>query len=180
MNTESPSTLRDHLPRVSLVAAVARNGVIGRDNDLVWRDPVDARHLRTMTMGSPVIMGRKTWDSLPERFRPLPGRRNLVVTRQPTWHARGAEAVGTIESALRFCQGSERVFVLGGSAVYAAALPWADRLELTEVDADFEGDVLFPPWDRDAFEAVQREAHVDAQGRSFSFVSYRRKDAPGL
>ncbi len=162
-------------PTVILIAAVARNGVIGRNNDLVWRDPKDSRRLREVTMGSPVIMGRKTWDSLPERFRPLPGRRNIVVTRQSDWRDRGADTAGSLEEALRYTQACAKVFVIGGAALYAAALPMADELMLTEVAADLEGDIRFPDWDRDAFEEVSREPLVDASGVAFAFVSYRRK-----
>ena len=165
------------MAQLCLIAAVARNGVIGRDNGLVWHDPLDAKHFRTTTMGCPVIMGRKTWDSLPAKFRPLPGRRNLVVTRQPHWvesdAARGAEVVFSLEAALASVVQTgapQRVFVMGGGELYAQALPHADVLELTEIDADLDGDVRFPEWSRDAFEEVARTAHP-----GFSFVTYRRR-----
>lgn len=173
-STLSPIAAMPHRAQVILMAAVARNGMIGRDNDLVWRDPQDAKHLREATMGSPVIMGRRTWDSLPERFRPLPGRRNIVVTRNRTWHARGAESAGSLEEALLHTQGSARVFVLGGAQLYAEALPLADALMLTEVEADLEGDVHFPPWDRTQFDVESRVGAVDAKGTPFAFVTYRR------
>ncbi|WP_310463292.1 dihydrofolate reductase [Sphaerotilus sp.] len=159
-----------------LIAAVARNGVIGHGNGLVWHDPLDAKHFRTTTMGCPVIMGRKTWDSLPARFRPLPGRRNLVVTRQPHWAdtaaARGAEAVSSLDAALAAVAGTTapRVCVIGGGELYALALPHAKVLELTEIDADLDGDIRFPDWPRTAFEEVARTTHP-----GFAFVTYRRR-----
>ncbi len=162
------------LPKIILVAAVGRRGVIGRDGGLVWREPLDAKHFRDTTMGLPVIMGRKTWDSVPERFRPLPGRRNVVVTRQANWQAQGAEAASSLGDALRRTADSSKVAVIGGAQLYAAALPLADALVLTEVDADFDGDVHFPPWDRATFVETRREAHNDAAGRPFAFVVYER------
>jgi len=162
-----------------VIAAVARNGVIGHDNTLLWRLPEDARWFRAQTLGCPVVMGRKTWDSLPERFRPLPGRMNLVITRQPGWSAPGAQAAPSLEAALVVAQATQprKVFVIGGAEVYAAALPLADELVLTEIDADFEGDSLFPAWDRSAFVEVERERHQAAPPNDFefSFVRYKRR-----
>ncbi|HEX3139212.1 MAG TPA: dihydrofolate reductase, partial [Rhizobacter sp.] len=126
-------------PTLSLIAAVARNGVIGHANTLLWRLPEDQRFFRLTTQGSPVIMGRKTWDSLPPRFRPLPGRRNIVVTRNQQWQAEGAEPAGSLQDALALATGAAQVFVIGGAELYAAALPLADRLVLTEIERDFAG-----------------------------------------
>jgi dihydrofolate reductase len=161
--------------RLTLVAAVARGGVIGRDGGIPWRIREDMARFRTLTTGHPVVMGRTTWDSLPDRYRPLPGRRNFVLTRNPAWGADGAERVASVEDALDALGGADRVFVIGGAEVYAAALPLADELELTEVDLDVEGDTLFPEWDRSAFEEVQRESHVSEDGTPFAFVTYRRR-----
>lgn len=164
------------MAQLCLIAAVARNGVIGRGNELVWHNPIDAKHFRATTMGCPVIMGRKTWDSLPAKFRPLPGRRNLVVTRQSEWAtseaARGAEVVFSLDEALAAVAHTDapRVFVMGGGELYALALPHAEVLELTEIDADLDGDVRFPDWPRDAFEEVARIAHP-----GFAFVTWRRR-----
>jgi dihydrofolate reductase len=130
---------------------------------------------RELTTGHPVLMGRRTWDSLPGRFRPLPGRRNIVVTRQVDWRADGAEREGSLEEALALVRGDPQVFVIGGAELYAAALPLADELLLTEVDADVEGDTTFPPYDRDAFDEVERERHVSETGLPFSFVTLRRR-----
>jgi dihydrofolate reductase len=163
-------------PDVVVIAAVGRNGVIGRDGGLAWRDPQDARHFRDTTMGAPVIMGRKTWDSLPARFRPLPGRRNLVVTRNTAWRAEGADAVPSLEAAIDASGDAARVFVIGGAQLYAQALPLASELVLTEVDADLEGQTRFPAWDRAGYVETCRTPLVDAAGLPFAFVTYRRQD----
>ncbi|MGK2897979.1 MAG: dihydrofolate reductase [Burkholderiaceae bacterium] len=161
-------------PALSLIAAVARNGAIGRNNALLWHEPQDQQHFRRVTMGRPVVMGRKTWDSLPARFRPLPGRRNVVVTRDPRWRAEGAEAVASIADALARLDGEQRAFVIGGAEIYALALPFADELVLTEIDADLDGDTFFPPWDRSRFAVAAREPHVGANGTGYCFVTYKR------
>ena len=161
--------------KLALVSAVARGGVIGRAGTIPWRLPEDMAHFRELTRGHPVVMGRKTWESLPDRFRPLPGRRNVVVTRNPIWSAEGAERAESLEDALRLVDRAERVFVIGGGELYAAALPLADELLLTEIDADVEGDTMFPDWAREAFEETSREEHVSASGAPFAFVAYRRR-----
>ena len=120
-------------------------------------------------------MGRRTWDSLPERFRPLPGRRNIVVTRNADWHADGAEPAGSLHDAVRLLEGAEKVFVIGGAQLYADALPLADELVLTEIDADVAGDTFFPAWDRDAFAETSREPHGSNSPMPFAFVTYRRR-----
>jgi dihydrofolate reductase len=161
--------------RIALVAAAARGGVIGRDSGIPWRLPEDMQRFRALTMGHPVVMGRRTWESLPDRFRPLPGRRNVVVTRNPDWTARGADRAGSIEDALRLLDGESAVFVIGGGEIYTAALPLADELLLTEIHAEIEGDTYFPRWDRDDFDEVGREEHTSADGTRFAFVTYARR-----
>ncbi len=161
-------------PTLSLVAAVPRNAAIGRGNALLWSEPEDQKHFRRVTLGHAVIMGRKTWDSLPARFRPLPGRRNLVVTRNAAWQADGAEAVGSIEAALALLAGTDRAFVIGGAEVYRLALPLADELELTEIDADLDGDTFFPLWDRTRFVATRGEPRIGADGVGYRFVTYKK------
>ncbi len=160
--------------KVSLVAAVARNGVIGRAGGLPWRLPEDMRRFRELTMGHAVVMGRRTWDSLPERFRPLPGRRNVVVTRNPEWRAHGAERATSVSDALRLLDDAPQVFVIGGGAIYADALPLADELLLTEIEVEVEGDTSFPDFDPAGFAETSRDHHVSVGGIPFSFVTYRR------
>lgn len=160
--------------KVSLVAAVARGGVIGNGDSIPWHLPEDLAFFRDLTMGHAVVMGRKTWDSIPTRFRPLPGRRNVVVTRDPAWQGDGAEPAASLADALLLLAGAERVFVIGGAEIFAAALPLADEIVLTEVALDVEGDVHFPPWDRSAFDEVSRDELVAADGTALAFVTYAR------
>jgi dihydrofolate reductase len=161
--------------QITLIAAVARNGAIGRNNDLVFRDPADLQHLRALTMGSPVLMGRKTWDSLPAKFKPLPGRRNVVISRDPHFVAAGAELATGLEAALSLVAEAPQVFVLGGGQLYALALPLAQCLVLTEVDADLPGDTFFPPWDRQQFSETARQHHRSKTGVAFDIVTYIRR-----
>ena len=164
-------------PRLALIAAVARNRVIGRGGELVWRESADQQHFRHVTMGCPVIMGRKTWDSLPARFRPLPGRRNIVVTRNAGWHGEGAERAGSLAEALRLAQDAAKVFVIGGAELYALALPQADELVLTEIEAELDGDVFFPDWPRERFALAASEPHVSDSGIGYRFNHYIRQEA---
>jgi dihydrofolate reductase len=159
----------------SLIASVARNGTIGRGNALVWDEPADKQFFRRTTMGCPVVMGRKTWDSLPPRFRPLPGRRNVVVTRQAGWQAAGAEVVHTLDDALALVAEAPKVFVIGGAQLYEEAIEKADELVLTEIDREIDGDAFFPRWEREAFEEVSSEPRVTVDGAQYRFVTYRRK-----
>jgi dihydrofolate reductase len=161
--------------KLSLIAAVARNGAIGRDNDLLWKESADQKHFVATTRGHAVIMGRRTWESLPPRFRPLPGRRNIVVTRNAGFDAPGAETTDSLDAALQRLAGEAQVFVIGGAQLYARALPLVDEMVLTEIDADLGGDVHFPTWDRQSFVETSREGHVGTDGTRFAFVTYRRK-----
>ncbi len=172
----NPPAPRPHTkPEMVLIAAVARNGVIGRDGGLVFNEPADQRHFRESTQGWPVIMGRRTWDSLPARVRPLPGRRNMVVSANAGLAAPGAEVVSSLDTALARLPGVARVFVIGGARLYAEALPLAHRLMLTEIDADLPGDTHFPAWDRAQFrEAERTSARTDA-GVAYHFVTYVRR-----
>ena len=150
---------------LSLIAAVARNRAIGKDNQLLWHLPEDMKHFRETTCGKPVVMGRKTWESLPEKFRPLPGRQNIVVSRDPAYKAHGADLAGSLEGALALAGGAEEVFVIGGEQLYRAALPFADRLYLTEVELEPEADAFFPELNPAVWQEVERRA----SGESFSF-----------
>ncbi|MCX7148930.1 MAG: dihydrofolate reductase [Rhodocyclales bacterium] len=160
-------------PILTLIAAVARNGVIGIDNRLPWRLPADLKHFKALTSGHTVIMGRKTWESLPANFRPLPGRRNIVVTRDAGYRTEGATAVLSLPAAIGAADSGE-AFVIGGAELYAAALPLADRLQLTEIDTTFEGDTWFPAIDPRQWQETARETHDDAAGFGYAFVTYQR------
>jgi dihydrofolate reductase len=158
-----------------LIAAIAQNGIIGATVDgkgvLPWRLPEDLKRFKALTLGHPIIMGRKTWESL---GRPLPGRHNIVITRSPDFRAEGATIVPSIAAALVACGQTESVFVIGGAEIYAQALPQAQRLELTEIHADAEGDALFPPFDRAFWKETTRESHQSETGIGYDFVSYIR------
>jgi dihydrofolate reductase len=158
--------------KLGLIYARSRNGVIGKDGQLPWRLPEDLAHFKALTMGCPVIMGRKTWDSLPPKFRPLPGRRNIVITRQADWQAAGAVRAGSLDEAVALCGDAPLAWVTGGTEIFNQSLAIAHVAEVTEIDADFEGDtpapVLGPEWQETA-----RERHVSAGGLPFDFVTYR-------
>ena len=154
-----------------MIFARAANGVIGNNNRMPWHLPEDMAHFKRLTQGWPVIMGRKTWDSLPPKFRPLPGRTNIVITRQPDWKENGAEPAASLADALKICARSEEVWIIGGAQIYAQAEPLADRIEVTEIAQDFEGDAFAPPLGSEWIEAA-REDHVSLNGLKFSFITY--------
>jgi len=156
-------------PRVYLVAAVASNGIIGANGQLPWRLPEDLKHFKRLTMGHPIIMGRRTWESLKG---PLPGRDNIVVTRTPGYEAPGAAVATSLEAALALCFGEPVAFVIGGRQLFAESLPIAAGLVMTEIYRDYQGDTSFPPWDRSRWKESQRERHVAADGTKFDFVLY--------
>jgi len=156
---------------VYLVAAIAANGVIGANGKLPWHLPEDLQHFKRLTLGHPVIMGRKTWESI---GRPLPNRTNIVVSRRSDFHAAGATVAPSVEDALALCAGTEPVFVIGGSEVYRAALPHAAGLVLTRIRRSYEGDARFPEIDPADWKESRREEHVAANGIPFDFVWYER------
>jgi dihydrofolate reductase len=162
------------MPRLTLIVARARNGVIGRGGKLPWRLPEDLAFFKRTTMGQPIVMGRRTWESI---GRPLPGRRNIVVSRLAGFLADGAETAPSLDEALRLCADSEDVFVIGGAQLYAEALPRADRLIVTEIDADFEGDTHWPAPDPAQWREAAREHLPPAGQRPFAmdFVTYLRR-----
>lgn len=164
------------MSRITLVAAVARDGAIGRDNALLWHIPEDMARFKALTLGKPVVMGRKTWDSIPAKFRPLPGRRNLVVSRSAT-ALPGAEVFGSLDAALAACADAVEVCVIGGGEIYALALTRAHTLALTEVDAAFpDADRHFPAWPHEHFTEAARQSNTGASGLRFDFVDYVRKE----
>ena len=162
------------LPHLALVVARARNGVIGRDGDLPWRLRSDLQRFKAVTMGKPCIMGRRTWDSLP--LKPLPGRLNLVLSKDESFEARGAVVCTTLDEAVEIAReqamddGVDEVCVIGGAGLFAAALPRAKRLYLTEVDAEPEGDVRFPPFDESAWVEVSSEPVPAGEKDDHAFV----------
>ena len=166
--------------RINLIYARARNGVIGANNSLPWHLPQDLAHFKQHTAGAPVIMGRKTWDSLPARFKPLPGRTNIVVTRQRDWNSEGALGADSLEWALALCASLQprpsEVWVIGGAQLFAAAMPLAERAVVTELARDFDGDVFAPSLDAPWKEAA-REEQVSPDGLPFAFVTYVREPA---
>ncbi|MEM0953488.1 MAG: dihydrofolate reductase [Pseudomonadota bacterium] len=163
--------------KVALVAAVADNGVIGRNNALPWRLSEDLKHFKRITMGKPVLMGRRTWESI---GRPLPGRSNIVITRQAGYAADGAKVVNSLEAAMTLAEGiavidgADEVMVIGGAEIYALALLSAERLYLTEVHAMVDGDAFFPAWDRAAWQEANRQSFAAGEGADYpySFVTY--------
>lgn len=161
------------MPRINLIYARASNGVIGKDNAMPWHLPEDLAHFRQLTQGCPVLMGRKTWDSLPPRFRPLPGRRNVVLTRQADWAQAGAERAADLAQALALCGDAQEIWVMGGAQIYALAEPLAQRVEVTEIDRAYEGDAWAPDLGAGWRETV-RLPGVSAQGLPYSFVTLQR------
>jgi dihydrofolate reductase len=162
--------------RVNLIYARAANGVIGANGTLPWHLPQDMAHFKRQTAGAPVIMGRKTWDSLPPRFRPLPGRPNIVVTRQENFEEKGLKRASSMRDALLICEhmGAVDAWVIGGAQIYAEAEPIADRAIVTEIASDFEGDAFAPVLGA-AWHETARESHVASDdGLAFSFVTYQR------
>ena len=159
-------------PEIVFVLARASNGVIGRDGALPWRIPADLRHFKALTKGAPMLMGRKTFESLPGL---LPGRRHIVLTRDRNWRAEGAEVVHDIEAAIHAAD-ADRLSVVGGAEIYALLLPHADRIELTEVNASPEGDTIVPPFEAGIWHEAKREEHpADETRPGFAFVTLRRR-----
>ena len=162
-----------------MIAAVAENGVIGKDNDLAWSLPDDMKYFMNTTKGHYIVLGRKNYDSLPPKFRPLPDRTNVVITRQSDLQLEGAHIVNTLEEAFEFCKknNQEKIFVIGGGQIYKLALPYADTLYITEVHHSFDGDTYFPEFDKSDWEEVSREPHgMDERHLyPFDFVVYKRK-----
>jgi dihydrofolate reductase len=159
--------------KLNLIFARARNGVIGRNNTLPWHLPEDLAHFKRHTLGCPVIMGRKTWDSLPPKFRPLPGRLNVVVTRQHAWQAAGAVVANSIAEACAACPPDSTAWVIGGSELYTQALPLASKIVVTEIDADFEGDAFAPQFGPEWVETAHLQ-QLSSTGLSLRFVTYQK------
>lgn len=160
-------------PRVSLIVAMAKNRVIGINNTLPWHLPADLKHFRTLTMGHHIVMGRKTYESI---GKPLPGRTSVVVTRNPAYSAPGVIAVNSLEAAISACGNDNEIFVIGGAELYLQAIALADRIYLTEINADIRGDAHFPEFNRSEWHETSREAHTqqEPQPLDYHFVIYQR------
>ena len=161
-------------PVLTLVAAMASNRVIGINNTLPWHLPEDLKHFKAVTLGKPVLMGRKTYDSI---GRPLPGRRNIVITRQADWQAAGVEVAHSLEQALEMAADVAEVCLIGGAELYRQAIVAADCLRLTEIAQPFDGDAHFPAFDRQVWQEESRSEHCSEQGLAYAFVDYRRRHA---
>jgi dihydrofolate reductase len=161
---------------ISLIAAVSKNLVIGKDNDLPWHLPDDMKFFMQTTKGHHTIMGRKNYDSIPQKFRPLPNRTNIVVTHQPSFKAPGCIVVSSLERGIEIARrnGEPEAFIIGGSEIYKLGMPYADKLYITEVDAQIEGDTYFPEIDQAEWHEVSRRPHPsdDRHKHAFDFVIY--------
>jgi len=160
-------------PRICLIAAMAANRLIGRNNALPWHLPADLKRFKALTTGHPVVMGRKTYESI---GKPLPGRRNLVISRNAGYRAPGCEVVHSLDDALAACRGATEIFIIGGAELYRESLPRAHCLEFTEIHAEFEGDAFFPEFSRMQWREAAREIHGTEAGSAFryDFVRYER------
>jgi dihydrofolate reductase len=173
--TDHRSPITDHEVPLTLIVAYARNRVIGRGGDIPWKIKGEQAHFKRVTDGHPIVMGRKTWESLPKK--PLPGRRNLVVSRDAVLRVHGAEVFASLNAALTACAGAAEIFVIGGAQIYALALPRADRVIATEIDLDVEGDAFFPPLPPGEWRETERIAGPTDEGQApHDFVTYVRHD----
>ncbi len=165
--------------KISMIAAVAENLVIGKDNDLIWKLPDDMKFFMEKTSGHHVIMGRKNFDSLPPKFSPLPNRTNIIITRQPNLKVQGAVVTHSLDNALEIAKnnGEQEVFIIGGGEIYKLGLALADTMYLTEIKASFDGDAFFPEFDLSQWEETERVHHpADEKHKyAFDFVIYDRK-----
>ena len=159
--------------KINMIFARSANGVIGYKNAMPWHLPEDLAHFKKLTLGSPVIMGRKTWDSLPPKFRPLPGRQNIVITRQADWQVQGVLSADSLQDALAHCSRADEVWIIGGAQIYAQAEPLASRIEVTEIDKDYEGDAFAPVLGVQWIPS-RSEAHLSSTGLSFKFTTYTK------
>jgi dihydrofolate reductase len=159
--------------KIAIIVATDNNRLIGKDNDLPWKLSADLKYFKQVTMGKPLIMGRKTHESI---GRPLPGRKNIIITRDQTFNADGCVVVNSIEAALAECSDAEEVMVMGGASLYEQFLPKADKLYLTKVDAELTGDTWFPEWQLTQWTELQREDHQADEKNEFdySFIVYER------
>ena len=160
---------------IALIYARAANGTIGHHGAMPWHLPEDLAHFKRTTQGHPVIMGRKTWESLPEAFCPLPGRNNIVVSRNAAYQAEGATVASSLEEAIAQAGNVEQINIIGGADIFRLALPMADVLDMTEIDASFDADTFFPEFLPEDWQETSRKTQQSESGPTFSFVEYRRR-----
>lgn len=158
--------------KIAMIAAMANNRVIGKDNQMPWHLPEDLRHFKAMTLGKPVVMGRKTYESI---GRPLPGRHNIVISRQVGLTIEGVTCVDSFDAALQVAGDGDELVIIGGGQLYQALLPRADKLYLTEINLDVEGDTFFPDWDDGSWERVTTETHMNEKGLEYRFINLVKK-----
>ena len=159
-----------------MIYARARNGVIGNLGQLPWHLPEDLAHFKRTTLGQPVVMGRVTWESLPEKFRPLPGRSNVVVSRQTSFSAAGAQLASSLEAAMALFPPAEIIWLIGGAQLYAKGLSIASQIVMTEIDADYEGDAFAPLISSNDWTETHRTSHVSAQGLAYHLVTLQKRN----
>ena len=159
-----------------MIYARARNGVIGKQGQLPWHLPEDLAHFKRTTLGQPVVMGRVTWESLPEKFRPLPGRSNVVVSRQTSFSAAGAQLASSLEAAMALFPPAEIIWLIGGAQLYAKGLSLASQIVVTEIDADYEGDAFAPLISSNDWTETHRTSHVSAQGLAYHLVTLQKRN----
>jgi dihydrofolate reductase len=164
-------------PRITLLVACARNGVIGRGNTLPWHLPEDLQHFKATTLGHPIVMGRRTFESI---GRPLPGRRTIVVSRDPAWAHPGCERAGSLDEAIALCAAAQEVFVVGGAQIYAEALPLADQLLVTDIELEVEGDAFFPPIDAADWRLRTEMSATSRTGLRYTIRTWERHPRTGL
>jgi len=158
--------------KLSIIVAIAKNGVIGGNNGLLWHIPEDLKHFKKITSGHSIIMGRKTFESI---GKPLPHRRNIVVTRNPSFNADGIEIANSLDKALDLVRDESEVFIIGGGEIYKQALPIADKLYVTRVHESYEGDTYFPPISPDEWQLISSDKQSPTDGPGFTFEEYKRK-----
>ena len=159
------------MKNISLIVAVTKNMVIGKDNKLTWHLPDDMNYFSNMTKGHSIIMGRKNWESIPEKYRPLPGRRNIVVTRNKEFQDNGATVVNSIEKAIEVSRASEdeEIFIIGGGEIYKLGFKYIDKLYITEIYAEVDGNTYFPEWNKKDWKEISRISHPSDEKHEYSF-----------
>ena len=161
------------MQKISIIVAMSKNNVIGANNALLWHISEDLKRFKSLTMGKPIIMGRKTFDSI---GRPLPGRKNIVITRNTDLKIKGVNVVSSLDNVFSLIKDEEQVFVIGGEEIYRIFLDHATHLYVTEIDSVLEGDAYFPQFSANYWQEISREKSVNEEGLHFSFVDYKRQD----